>query len=176
MDAIKTGNYIREKREARGLTQEQLADQIGFSTRSVQKWESGSVSNIKLESLEKLADVLKVSLNEIRAGQDLDINDDIKTILDEQTRQIIQAEEKALFGIEAGIYGIAVGYLALGFAGSAKYPKSISVTIFLLLLVTLSLALIFYGRRYIKRNEQDLKKRKASTSAGGNDNANRIQQ
>ena len=96
MDAAKTGNYIRDKREAKGLTQEQLAELVDVTSRSIQNWENGKVSSIKLEKLDRLAAALGVSINEIRSGQDLDVSSDIKNVLDDLTRQIIQAEEKAL--------------------------------------------------------------------------------
>ena len=42
MDLIKIGIYIAEKRKALGLTQKQLAEQLGMSDKSVSKWERGS--------------------------------------------------------------------------------------------------------------------------------------
>ena len=41
MDLIKIGKYISEKRKALGLTQKQLAEQLGMSDKSVSKWERG---------------------------------------------------------------------------------------------------------------------------------------
>ena len=41
MDLIKIGKYIAEKRKALGLTQKQLAEQLGMSDKSVSKWERG---------------------------------------------------------------------------------------------------------------------------------------
>ena len=37
----KTGNYITEKRKQLGMTQKQLADQIGITDKAVSKWERG---------------------------------------------------------------------------------------------------------------------------------------
>ena len=39
MDLIKIGKYIAEKRKALGLTQKQLAEQLGMSDKSVSKWD-----------------------------------------------------------------------------------------------------------------------------------------
>ena len=44
MDLIKIGKYIAEKRKALGLTQKQLAEQLGMSDKSVSKWERGNLS------------------------------------------------------------------------------------------------------------------------------------
>ena len=41
MDLIQIGKYIAGKRKGLGLTQKQLAVQIGMSDKSVSKWEQG---------------------------------------------------------------------------------------------------------------------------------------
>lgn len=41
MDLIKIGKYIASKRKALGLTQAQLAEKLGMSSKSVSKWERG---------------------------------------------------------------------------------------------------------------------------------------
>lgn len=41
MDLVKIGAYISSKRKALGLTQKQVAEQLGMSDKSVSKWERG---------------------------------------------------------------------------------------------------------------------------------------
>ena len=41
MDQQKIGRYIAERRKALGLTQAQLAQQLGVTDKSVSKWERG---------------------------------------------------------------------------------------------------------------------------------------
>ena len=41
MDLMKIGGYIQRQRKAAGLTQKQLADQLGVSFQAVSKWENG---------------------------------------------------------------------------------------------------------------------------------------
>lgn len=41
MDLVKIGKYIAEKRKTIGMTQKQLAEQLGMSDKSVSKWERG---------------------------------------------------------------------------------------------------------------------------------------
>ena len=41
MDLIKIGTYIAGKGKALGMTQKQLAEQLGMSDKSVSKWERG---------------------------------------------------------------------------------------------------------------------------------------
>ena len=41
MDLVKIGAYIANKRKALGLTQKQVAEQLGMSDKAVSKWERG---------------------------------------------------------------------------------------------------------------------------------------
>lgn len=52
------GRRIAELRQGRGLTQEQLAEQAGVTTRYVQSIEGGS-ENLTLETIAKLATILE---------------------------------------------------------------------------------------------------------------------
>ena len=51
MDFIKIGKYIAGKRKELGLTQRQIAEQLGMSDKSVSKWERG------VSGCEKLAEL-----------------------------------------------------------------------------------------------------------------------
>ena len=41
MNQTAIGNYIAHKRKEKNLTQEQLAEQIGVSNKTISKWENG---------------------------------------------------------------------------------------------------------------------------------------
>ena len=41
MDLVKIGKYIAGKRKVLGMTQKQLAENLGMSDKSVSKWERG---------------------------------------------------------------------------------------------------------------------------------------
>ena len=41
MDQIKIGAFLKELRKAKKLTQEQLAEQLNVSNRTVSRWETG---------------------------------------------------------------------------------------------------------------------------------------
>lgn len=41
MDTVKIGKYIAQKRKKLGLTQREIAEQLGMSDKSVSKWERG---------------------------------------------------------------------------------------------------------------------------------------
>lgn len=59
---MKINEIIKEKRNAQGLTQEQIADYLGVSTPAVNKWEKG-ISYPDITLLPPLARLLKVDLN-----------------------------------------------------------------------------------------------------------------
>ena len=68
MDNEKTGNLIASLRKEKGLTQKQLADDLGVTNATISKWETGKgFPDISL--LESLAKTLGVSVSEILAGE-----------------------------------------------------------------------------------------------------------
>ena len=68
MDTYVTANTIRMLREQRGLTQGELASQIGVSGKAVSKWETGrGLPDITL--LQPLAQALGVSVIELMDGR-----------------------------------------------------------------------------------------------------------
>ena len=67
MDTYITGQTIKRLREAKGLTQTQLAEQIGVSGKAVSKWETlKGLPDISL--IEPLAKALGVSVIELMSG------------------------------------------------------------------------------------------------------------
>lgn len=76
MDALRIGKYIAEKRNVKGLTQKQLADQLMVSDKAVSKWERG-VCLPNIELLLPMAEALGVSVTELlSAGEDCEVKDD----------------------------------------------------------------------------------------------------
>ena len=41
MDQIKIGNFLKALRREKGLTQEQLAERLNVSARTISRWETG---------------------------------------------------------------------------------------------------------------------------------------
>lgn len=73
MDAYVTGATIRKLREAKKLTQAQLADKLDVSDKAVSKWETGKgLPDITL--IEPLAAALGVSLMELLSGDKISNN------------------------------------------------------------------------------------------------------
>ena len=55
------GAYIKQLRTERGMTQEEVGKIIGVQKAAVQKWENGTVRNLKRSTILKLADYFGVS-------------------------------------------------------------------------------------------------------------------
>ena len=68
IDQIKIGSFLRELRKEKQLTQEQLAEQFGVSSRSVSRWENGNTMP-ELGILVELADYYEVDIKEIIDGE-----------------------------------------------------------------------------------------------------------
>lgn len=70
MDTVKIGKYIAQKRKDLGLTQREIAEQLGMSDKSVSKWERG-VCLPEVSMYMELCRILGISLNEFIAGEDI---------------------------------------------------------------------------------------------------------
>ncbi|MBO5897209.1 MAG: helix-turn-helix domain-containing protein [Clostridia bacterium] len=68
MDCYVTGGAIKRLRENKGITQQQLAEKIGVSSKAVSKWETAKgLPDITL--IEPLAKALGVSVAELMSGE-----------------------------------------------------------------------------------------------------------
>lgn len=78
MDQKKFGSFLRELRKEKQLTQEQLAERFGVTSRSVSRWETGS-NMPDLSILVELADFYDVDIRDIidgeRKGEDMNMEE-----------------------------------------------------------------------------------------------------
>lgn len=65
------GEFIKQLREERQLTQEELGKLLGVNRDAVSKWEKGRVENIKRTTIKKMAELFKVSPAELMCFEDL---------------------------------------------------------------------------------------------------------
>lgn len=68
MDQAKIGSFIKELRKEKELTQEQLAEALNTSRRTVSRWETG-YNMPDLDVLLELSDYFQVDLREIFEGE-----------------------------------------------------------------------------------------------------------
>lgn len=97
-----TGSKIKELRLKKGLTQKQLSEKCGMYESQIRKYENGN-ANPKLETLQKIADALEVSLYDL-----IVISTDI-TISSEETAKMAgvildQIHDKKVLSASGEIY------------------------------------------------------------------------
>jgi transcriptional regulator with XRE-family HTH domain len=68
MDLQKIGTFLKELRKEKELTQEQLAETLNVSRRTVSRWETGS-NMPDLDLLMEMADLYQVDLRELLDGE-----------------------------------------------------------------------------------------------------------
>lgn len=68
IDQIKIGNFLKELRKERNLTQQQVAEKFNVATRTVSRWETGN-NMPDLSILVEIADFYDVDIREIFNGE-----------------------------------------------------------------------------------------------------------
>lgn len=101
MDQQKVGSFLKELRKEKDITQEQLAEQLNVSGRTVSRWETGS-NMPDISVLVELADFYDVSIPEIIDGERKSekMNKEVKETaikLSEYAESINQSIKKKLF-------------------------------------------------------------------------------
>lgn len=80
MDQLKIGAFLKKLRKEKGLTQEQLAEKLNVSSRTVSRWETGS-NMPDIGILVEIAVFFDVSIPEIISGERKSEN------MDQETRE-----------------------------------------------------------------------------------------
>jgi len=83
MDLDKIGKFISLNRKNKGLTQEQLAEKLGVTNKTISRWETGKYMP-DLSLLKPLSEELGVTLNELLSGEKIE-----KEKIDENTEKNI---------------------------------------------------------------------------------------
>lgn len=87
MNQQKIGEFLKHLRKDKGLTQEQLAEEFGVSSRSVSRWENGNTMP-DISIIIELADFYDVDIREIICGErksenmDKELKDTLVTVAD----------------------------------------------------------------------------------------------
>ena len=68
MDIKKIGAFLKELRNEKGMTQEQLGERIGVSNKTISRWETGNYMP-PVDCLNILSGIYDISINEILAGE-----------------------------------------------------------------------------------------------------------
>ena len=74
MNQEKIGKFIAKKRKEKQLTQNELAEKLGVTDRSISNWENGK-NMPDLSLFKPLCDILEISINELLSGEKIDNKD-----------------------------------------------------------------------------------------------------
>ena len=116
MNQTAIGGYIARKRREQNLTQEQLAQQLGVSNKTISKWENGKCMP-DYSIIQRLCEAIHVSLPELMDGEDaadssVRVYDD-EQILDLLRRtQELERQKGVLCGFVLIVLGIASSALS----------------------------------------------------------------
>jgi len=117
MDQIKIGVFLKELRKAKGLTQEQLAEVLNVSNRTVSRWETGS-NMPDISTLVDIAVFYNVSIPEIIEGERKSENMDKETqetaiAMAKYSQNSVKTEKQKVIGILMSVFGIFIIVSAL---------------------------------------------------------------
>jgi len=123
-DQAKTGKFIAECRKQKGLTQKDLAEQLGISDKTVSKWETGhGMPDVSVIS--ELCEILSISSNELLAGEQLDSAESFSKKAEENIMELMKTNKnvssKSRWSLVGGIAGLILLFLYMmtvgGFSG-----------------------------------------------------------
>lgn len=116
MDQIRIGEFLRELRKEKGLTQEQLAEKFNVSRRSVSRWETGS--NLPdLSILVELAEFYDVDIKEIIDGARKSemMNEEVKEVAFKMADYAVEQKSRFLIWIRRiSLVGVVLMAVILG--------------------------------------------------------------
>ena len=127
MDPVKCGNYLKTLRKEKRLTQEQLAEMLGVSNRSVSRWETGA--NLPdIDIIIILSEYYDVDIRDILDGENRTAEHHAaersnEKMLAEEKEVIVKAVEygsekergitrKVFFAVIAGVAALAISLFA----------------------------------------------------------------
>ena len=122
MEQIAIGKFIAKKRKEQNLTQEQLAERLGVSNKTVSKWETGKCMP-DYAVVKSLCKELKISVSELMDGEEAEEKSvriyDEEQMLDLLRRmQESEKQRKVLTGVLLIVMGIAFQALSHTIGGS----------------------------------------------------------
>lgn len=122
MNQINTGVFISKKRKEMNLTQEQLAEKLGVSNKTISKWETGKCMP-DYSIVKPLCEQLNITVAELMDGSDAE-EKSVRTYDEEQIMDLLrrtqelERQKNILYGIVLIIMGIALQVLSHTFGGS----------------------------------------------------------
>lgn len=142
MENKKIGTFIKRKRIDAKMTQEELANKLYVSCKTISRWEMGR-GTPSVEILEPLARILGVSIAEILSGEDKvkDIDILIKELKNKKKKRIINL----ILGIIICLFFCGLEFVLYIFGVDSKCAYII-IGIFIILLLIIDIANYFWHK------------------------------
>ena len=123
MNQLTIGKFISKKRKEKNLTQEQLAEKLGVSNKTISKWETGKCMP-DYGIVKGLCEELDITIAELMDGEESEEKSvwayDDEQIMDLLRRtQELEKQKDLLYGILLIVMGIALQALSHTFGGSS---------------------------------------------------------
>ena len=138
----KTGKYIAEKRKQLGMTQKELAEQVGITDKAVSKWERGkSIPDSAI--MEELCGALHISMNEFFSGEDIP-EEDYSDRAEENIRELIEQGDVQKKHSRIVIISLTFGFISIlfGLRAASIYTHGLNSIIYFIDIPSL---LLFLG-------------------------------
>ena len=159
IDQNKIGNFLKELRREKGITQEQLAEKFGVSSRSVSRWENGNTMP-ELAILVELADYYELDIKEIIDGERKSENmeKEAKITLLKIAEYADSQKRKAVIRaiVFAGLEVICVGITLWILLGSTGQVSAIYAIIPMILAFVFCFALVSNAKNYVIRFQRKM--------------------
>ena len=150
MNQIMIGKFILQKRKEKNLTQEQLAEKLGVSNKTISKWENGKCMP-DYSVIKNLCEELEITIAELMDGEKAE-DKSVRTYDEEQIMDLLkrtqdlEKQKNLLYGILLIVMGIALQALSHTLGGSDVK------NFFAGLLLGLSIAEMLIGVYVVGRN------------------------
>ena len=123
MDQQITGKFIAYKRKEKNLTQEQLAEKLGVSNKTVSKWETGKCMP-DYAVVKNLCKELEITVAELIDGEAAEeksvrVYDDEQIVELLKRTQELEKQKNLIYGVLLIVMGIALQALSHTLGGSA---------------------------------------------------------
>lgn len=120
MEQKKTGQYIMQKRKEKNMTQEELAEKLAVSNKTVSKWETGK-SMPDYSVVEELCKVLGISVGELLNGEDevTGKTEEKQLLALLEKLQVVEKHKHILYGIILVLFGLVLNLLSSVTGGSS---------------------------------------------------------
>ena len=174
MDIIKIGKFIAENRKKKNMTQEQLAEKLGVTSKTISRWENGNYMP-DISMLKPLSEELEITLNDLLSGEIVEkgkyqekLEENIINTIDYSNKKVIEKNNSiglllVIFGILCtitamstfpsdsswgGFYSVLGGIISLfgicKLTNKLKYSKRLLICIPYLIIFIISLLIIDY--------------------------------